>query len=405
MALTEVACKSARCPTGRPRVRLFDAHGLYLELLPNGGKYWKWKYRFGGKEKRLALGVYPGVSLKASRLKRDDARKLLASGVDPGQAKKEDKLRNRLSAASSFEKVARAWYATWSTGRSERHAKQTLRRLAADVFPEIGSLPIESVTAPLLLAMALKIEKRGAVDIAKRAYQTCGQILRYAVAHGKLERNPAADVKPGDALAPARKRNYARLDQKEVPGLLRKIDAYDGSVYTRLALQLMALTFVRTSELIGARWGEFDLDAKQWRIPAVRMKMKTPHIVPLSKQAVAALKELEQYRQRSDLLFPGERDHDKSMSNNTLLYALYRMGYHSRMTGHGFRGVASTTLHEHGFEHAHIELQLAHMERDSVSASYNFATYLPQRAKMMQWWADHLDTLRRGAEVLSLHAA
>lgn len=405
MPLTDKACKNARCPADRARLRLADAGGLYLEVLPNSGKYWKWKYRFGGKEKRLALGVYPAVTLSASRLKRDDARKLLASGVDPGQAKKEAKLRQHLAAESSLEQVARAWYATWSASRSERHARQTLRRLEADVFPQIGSLPVESVTAPLLLAMALKIEKRGAVDISKRAYQTCGQILRYAVAHGKLTRNPAADVKPSDALTPTRKRNYARLGEKEIPGLLRKIDAYDGSPYTRLALQLMALTFVRTSELIGARWDEFDLEAKQWRIPAERMKMKTPHIVPLSKQALAVLKELEAKRLGGDLLFPGERDHAKSMSNNTILYALYRMGYHSRMTGHGFRGIASTILHENSFDHAHIELQLAHMERDSVSASYNFATYLPQRAKMMQWWGDHLDTLRRGAKVMPLKAA
>ncbi len=243
--------------------------------------------------------------------------------------------------------------------------------------------------------MALKIEARGADDIAKRAYQTCGQVLRYAVAHGLATRNPATDIKPSDALKPSHHKNYARLDIKEVPELLSKIDAYDGSVYTRCALRLMALTFVRTSELIGATWQEFDLDAKQWRIPAERMMMK-PHIVPLSRQAIAVLEELDSVRMGRNMLFPGERDHSKSMSNNTLLYALYRMGYHSRMTGHGFRGIASTVLHELGHRHDLIELQLAHSERDAISAAYNWATYIPQRAEMMQAWADHLDALRNG---------
>ena len=269
-----------------------------------------------------------------------------------------------------------------------------LRRLEADVFPQIGPLPIDSLTAAQLLDVSLKIEKRGAIDIAKRAFQTCSMVLRYAVAHGLIERNPAADVKPSDALRPARKENYARLDAREVPELLRRIETYDGSPYTRCALRLMALTFVRTSELIGARWDEFDFAAKQWRLPAERMKMGTPHVVPLSTQALAVLADLQAIRTPSALLFPGERDHAKPMSNNTILFALYRLGYHSRMTGHGFRGIASTLLHELGHRHDLIELQLAHQERNATSAAYNWATYLPQRAGLMQAWADHLDTLR-----------
>ncbi len=253
--------------------------------------------------------------------------------------------------------------------------------------------------------MAKRIEARGALDIAKRSLQTCGQVFRYAVAHGVIERNPAADVKPGDALKPRKKDHYARLETKELPELLRKIEAYQGSPWTRLALKLMALTFVRTGELIGARWDEFDVEAAEWRIPAERMKMRTPHVVPLSAQALDVVRSLHELRNRSPLLFPGERDHEKPMSNNTILAALKRMGYAGRMTGHGFRGVASTILHEAGFDHAHIELQLAHMERDEVSAAYNFATYLPQRRKMMQWYADHLDALRQGAKVLPFKAA
>jgi integrase len=252
--------------------------------------------------------------------------------------------------------------------------------------------------------MAKKIESRGALDIARRAWQTCGQIFEYALAHGMVERNPSKDVRPGSALIARKKEHYARIDAKELPELLRRIEAYVGSPYTRFAMKLMALTFVRTGELIGARWEEFDLEAAEWRIPAERMKMRTPHIVPLSKQAVEALRCLRELKGLSDLLFPGERDHEKSMSNNTILKALERMGYKGRMTGHGFRGVASTILHELGFDHAHIELQLAHQERDAVSAAYNFATYLPQRRKMMQVWADRLDALRKGARVLPLQA-
>jgi len=277
--------------------------------------------------------------------------------------------------------------------------------LESDVFPALGRKPVGEVTAPQLLAMAKRIESRGAIDIAKRALQTCGQVLRYAVAHGQLERNPAADVKPSDALKPRRKTNYARLDAKEVPTLLRKIDAYQGTPTTRLAMMLMALTFVRTGELIGARWGEFDLEGAEWRIPPERMKMRTPHIVPLSRQAVEVLATLnEQRRGVTDLLFPGERDHEKPMSNNTILKALERMGYKGRMTGHGFRGIASTVLHELGHRHDVIELQLAHLERNSVSAAYNHATYLKERRELMQAWADHLDRLRRGATLLKLKA-
>lgn len=415
MPLTDVACRNAKCPEGSARLRLTDSLGLYLEILPGGGKYWKLKYRFGGKEKRLALGVYPTVPLAGRRDKdtrawidgarelRDEARKLLAEGTDPSADRKAEKLRKRVAAGNSFESVARAWWATWSPTRSLKHTEQTIRRLEADVFPEIGALPVSDIKASMLLAVSKKIEQRGAVDIAKRAYQTCGQILRYGVAHGLIERNPAADVKPGDALKATRKTNYARLDAKELPELLRKIDAYDGTVYTRCALKLMALTFVRTSELIGARWEEFDLVARQWRIPAERMKMDTPHIVPLADQAVAVLEELHGHRAGRDLLFPGERDHAKPISNNTILYALYRMGYHSRMTGHGFRGVASTVLHELGHRHDLIELQLAHQERNAVSAAYNHATYIPQRTAMMQAWADHVDALRKGgAQVIPM---
>lgn len=405
MALTDTSCKNAKCADGRAYQRFADSGGLYLEATASGSKLWRWKYRFAGKEKRLAIGIYPGVTLAQARRARDDARGVLKGGADPAQAKADAKLSARVSVGNSFELVARAWHEHWKAGKSARHAGYVLTRLEADVFPDLGSRPIATITAPQLLAVAKKIEARGAVDIAKRAWQTCSQIFRYAVAHGIIERNPANDVKPSDALKPRSKEHFARIEPKELPELLRKIEAYQGTPVTRLSMKLMALTFVRTGELIAARWSEFALDAAEWRIPAERMKMRTPHIVPLSKQAVEVLGAIHELRGLSGLLFPGERDHEKPMSNGTILGALKRMGYAGRMTGHGFRGLASTILHELGHRHDIIELQLAHQERDEVSAAYNFATYLPQRRKMMQQWADHLDLLRQGAKILPFKVA
>lgn len=402
MSLTKIECDKATCPANRPSVRLADEKGMYLEVTAAGGKYWRVKYRHGGKEKRLALGVYPAVSLAQARKARDQAREALATGDDPAQLKRDAKLIRAMSAANTFETVARQWWAHWSGPKSPRHADYVMRRLEADVFPALGARPVASITAPQLLAMAKAIEARGAVDIAKRSLQTCGQIMRYAVGHGVIERNPAADVKPADALKPRKRENYARLDVKEMPELLRKIEAYQGSAYTRLSMKLMALTFVRTGELIAARWSEFDLAAAQWRIPADRMKMRTAHIVPLASQAVEVLQALQTISGHGVLLFPGERDHEKPMSNNTILGALKRMGYAGRMTGHGFRGVASTILHEHGYGHHLIELQLAHQERNSTVAAYNHATYLADRMAMMQGWANNLDKLRKGTDVIPM---
>jgi integrase len=382
-----------------------DGLGLYLEVLPAGGRYWRLKYRHQGKEKRLGLGVYPTVTLAKARTEREKARALLEAGQDPSEARKESKAAQAAASETTFEAVARSWHEQWKSARTDHHTAYVLRRLEADVFPALGSLPIAEIPAQRLVAMAKKIEARGALDIAKRALQTCGQIMRYAVAHGIIDRNPAADVKPGDVLKSRRKQNYARVDSKELPELLRKMQVYDGTPHTRQALQLIALTFVRTSELIEAVWSEFDLDGAEWRIPEGRMKMRTPHVVPLSTQAVDALRCLEEVRGDSNYVFPGDRDPAKPMSNNTILKALERMGYKHRMTGHGFRGIASTLLHELGWPHEQIELQLAHQERNQVSAAYNWATYLPERRKMMQAWADHLDALRRAAKVMPLKAA
>lgn len=375
--------------------RLTDERGLTLLVRPNGSKLWQLRFRHDGKEKTASLGQFPDLTLSDARAKRDELRKIVAAGSDPVAVKREQKLAKSAASENTFEIVAREWWAHWSPNRTPRHAGYVMRRLEADVFPAIGARAITSIEAPDLVAMLKTIEARGAMDIAKRAHETTAQIFRHALAHGKSRRNPAVDFKPGDFLKSHKPENYARIDAAELPQLLRKMEAYQGTPTTRLAMKLMAFTFVRTGELIGARWSEFNLDAARWDLPAERMKMRTPHTVPLSPQAVEVIRILQTVTGSRELLFPGERDHAKPMSNNTILKALERMGYKGRMTGHGFRGIASTVLHEHGFDHAHIELQLAHMERNAVSASYNHALYLPQRAKMMAWWGDYLDGLTR----------
>ncbi|MCM3566304.1 tyrosine-type recombinase/integrase [Hydrogenophaga intermedia] len=390
MPLTDTAIRSAK-PRDRA-YKLTDERGLHLHVTAQGSKLWRWAYRFDGKQKLMALGKYPDISLAQAREARDGARKLLASGTDPMAQRKSDKVARRLASENSFAAVARTWWESWKSARSASHVEYVWRRLEADVIPAIGARPIADIEAPELVAMMKAIERRGALDIAKRALQTTSQIFRYAIAHGMAMRNPAADIRPSDVLATRKKENYARIDAKELPALLRKVEMYQGAPTTRAAIRLMAMTFVRTSELIGARWEEFDLDAARWDIPAERMKMKTPHIVPLSTQAVSLLRSLHTLTGHSALLFPGERDHEKPMSNNTILGALDRMGYKGRMTGHGFRGIASTLLHEQGWPHEHIELQLAHQERNRVSASYNHALYLQPRATMMQAWSDYLDS-------------
>lgn len=367
---------------------------------PTGSKLWRWKYRVGGKEKLMALGAYPDVSLAQARDARAAARRQLAADIDPMAQRKADNLAKAKASSDSFEAVARTWWASWKPARSEQHAGQVMRRFEADVFPSLGKRPVSGIEAPELVSMLKDISKRGAIDLAKRALQTSSQVFRFAIAHGLANRNPAADIRPSDVLPSRKKENLARIDGKELPELLRHIDAYQGTPVTRLAMKLMALTFVRTTELIAAKWSEFDLDGAEWRIPAERMKMKTPHIVPLSDQAVNTLRTLELITGRNLLVFPGERDHAKPMSNNTILKALERMGYKGRMTGHGFRGVASTLLHEQGFDHQHIELQLAHQQRDEVSAAYNHALYLEPRAKMLQAWADYLDTCLTGKVIV-----
>lgn len=389
MALTDAGARKAR-PTAKP-YKLADSKGLYLAVMPTGGKLWRWKYRFERKEKLMALGSYPAVSLAEARGKQDDARRLLAGRIDPMAKRKADNNgASDTDDARSFRAVAGLWHEHWKVDKSKQHVDSTRRRLETNVYPHLGARSIDEIEPPELVRMVKAIEARGVGDLARRALETTGQIFRYGVAHGYCKRNPCADIKPGDVLKPTRSRNLARVDAAALPALLRAIEVYRGKVVTRLSMKLMAFTFVRTSELIGARWSECDLEARRWNIPAERMKMKTPHIVPLATQTIEVIELLRSVTGGGELLFPGDVDPRRTMSNNTILEALDRMGYGGIMTGHGFRGLASTLLHEQGWPHEHIELQLAHAPRNAVSAAYNHALYLEPRAVMMQHWADYL---------------
>ena len=396
MPLTDTAIRNAK-PGEKPR-KLADERGLFILVTPKGGKWWRLKYRFGDKEKLLALGVYPDVSLKDARARRDEARKLLAEGIDPGEHRKAEARERKLSAKNSFEAVAREWLENIHDKWTPRHYADTLKRFETYIFPELGARPIAEVDAPALLAVLRKIEKKGAGETARKVHRACSQVFRYAIATSRCKSNPAADLR--GALKPKGKVEHrAALTTAELPELLRKIEAYDeqggGDSQTKLALKLLALTFVRTGELREAEWGEFDLDHAEWRIPADRMKMKEPHFVPLSLQAVEVLRQLQAINGGYRYVFPG-RNPEKPMSKNTALFALYRMGYHSRMTGHGFRAVASTALNEMGFKPDVIERQLAHAERNKVRAAYHRSEYLAERRQMMQVWGDYLDKLEGG---------
>lgn len=401
MPLTDTACKNAKTKDDGAQAKYADEKGMYL-LVNKTGKYWRLDYRFNDKRKTLALGVYPEIGLKLAREKRDEARRLLAEGIDPAELRKVTKATSKLSAANSFEAVAREWFAKYQPTWSEGHATRIIRRLERDIFPWLGNRPIAEITAPELLASLQRIEKRDAIETAHRAMQNCGQVFRYAVATGRAERNPAADLV--GAIAPAVKTSFPTItDPSKIAELLRAIDGYKGSFITQCALKLAPLVFVRPGELRKAEWSEFDLEHQLWTIPAERMKMREKHFVPLSQQAVAILTELQALTGSRQFVFPGARTNGRPMSDNTVNAALRRLGYSKEdMTGHGFRHMASTLLNEQGWNRDAIERQMAHAERNSIRATYNYAEYLPERTRMMQSWADYLDGLKAGAKVTPL---
>lgn len=399
MPLTDTAIRNAK-PGSKP-YKMTDGGGLYL-LVNTAGKYWRFDYRFAGKRKTLAVGVYPTITLAKARERRDEARKLLAHDTDPSMVRAVQKQTRQHAAANSFEAVAREWHGKKQPGWAPATALRMLRSLENNVFPWIGSKPISEIKPTELLTAIRNAESRGALDLAHRLREMAGQVFRYAVATGRAERDPSGDLR--GALPPVRAKHYASVtDPEQVAALLRAIDGYKGSFVTLCALHLAPLVFVRPGELRHAEWSEFNLDDAEWRIPGHKMKMQDKHIVPLSKQALEVLQAIQPLTGSGRYVFPSVRTTARPMSENTVNAALRRLGYEKdEMTGHGFRSMASTILHEQGWPHEAIERQLAHAERNAVSAAYNYAEHLPKRREMMQAWADYLEALKSGAKVINL---
>ncbi|SMB28633.1 putative integrase [Sterolibacterium denitrificans] len=401
--LNDLAIRKA-LPREKP-YKLSDGGGLFLLVTPAGGKLWRLKYRVDGKEKLLSLGKYPDISLVRAGELVATARRKIADGLDPAAEKADARAKRaeieRPPEVVTFAKVAEVWAAEMTAQKHLRTIGQ-LESYRDYATAGLGHLAVGEVKASDIMRTVKDINKAGKRETARRVFSTISRIFRYAVAHDLVERNPASDVKLADFLPSSAARHFACLkDPKAIGGLMRAIDEYEGSPITRLALKLAALTFVRPGELRHAEWMEVDTEAAEWRIPPEKMKMKALHIVPLSKQALVVIEALQPLTGGGLYLFPSERSGARAMSNNTVNAALRRMGYtREEMTGHGFRGMASTRLHELGYSHQVIEAQLAHAERDEVAAAYNHALYLEDRRKLMQAWADQLDELRKGAQVI-----
>jgi len=399
MPLTATAVKNAK-PENKTK-RHYDERGLYLEVSPAGGKWWRFKYRINGKEKRLSLGIYPDISLAVARGRREEARNQVANGIDPSALRKAQKAVGEENGAQTFQVIAREWFSKQTPTWSEIHAKNVLARLEKNIFPWLGREPIRGISAPDLLVVIRKIEDRGAIETAHRTLSICGQIFRYGIATGRADRDVAADLR--GAIQPVKKQHLAAIVEPERVGqLLREIYGYQGTLTVQCALRLAPLVFVRPGELRNAKWADIDLDTKQWSY--VVTKTQTPHIVPLATQAIQILKELQLLTGKREYVFPSARSPRRPMSDNAILAALRRMGIpKEEMSGHGFRPMARTILDEVlGFRPDIIEHQLAHAVRDPNGRAYNRTAHLPERRQMMQRWADYLDSLRDGARVVPL---
>jgi integrase len=387
MPLADSTVRTARA--GKKPYKLSDGNGLYLLVNPNGSRYWRFKYRFHGKEKLLAVGVYPEIKAAQARAERDEARRMLRQGIDPSVDRQVRKQASVAAAGNTFEAIAREWVELQKNRWKPDHAAQVLHSLETKAFPDLGGRPIAAIAAPELLAVVRKVEARGALEAAQRLLQRSHAVFRFAIVTGRAERNPAADLR--GALKAPKRTNLPALSAADLPEFLRKLEAYDGHLQTRLAAKLQLLTWVRPGELRAATWSEVDLSKALWEIPGERMKMGLPHVVPLSRQAVGVLEQLQALSGRGKLIFPSASRADVCMSENTVLFAMYRMGYHSRATAHGFRATASTIMNEQGWNPDAIERQLAHVEKNKIRGAYNRAQYIEERRKMMQAWADYLD--------------
>jgi len=405
---TKDKLSSAAVEAAKPRkkpYKLSDGGGLYLLVNPDGSRWWRLKYRVDGREKLLSLGIYPAKSLKAARMAREDAKEQLAAGIDPSEQRKSDKANRLVARRSTFKAVATEWFTSRSSKWAKSNSEKILGRLENHVFPEIGSEPVSGLSGPRLLEVLRKVQESGSVDTAHRVRQYMNAIFRYAIQTHRLQANPTPH---SEVLPPLTSERYASItDPKGVGVLLRAIRGYPGAPATQAALKLAPLMFVRPGELRAAEWSEFDLDAAEWVIPAERMKKRRQHIVPLSTQAGAILRELHRLTGSGTYVFPSERGARRPMSENTLNTALRAMGYSKdQMTAHGFRHMASTLLHEsRKWRSEVIERQMAHADRNAIRAVYNAAEYLPERVEMMQWWADRLDTLAAADNVVNIKAA
>ncbi|MCB1840904.1 MAG: tyrosine-type recombinase/integrase [Alphaproteobacteria bacterium] len=395
--LTNIQCKNAQ-PKHKP-YKIAAGRGLYLEVMPNGSKYWRMKYRIKVdgklKEKRIAFGVYPETSLREADEKCTEARKLLDQNLDPSSVRKRTKRAAEINSGDTFEALARKWHENFKHKWTDRHAKTVIHRLERDIFPEFGPFPVNEIKPFHVIDALKKVQKRGANEPAHRLRQYCSQVFRYAIIHELTDSNPAAEI--GMVLQPRVKGHYACIESREIPELLKALNFNNARLHTdtRLAIQLLMLTFVRTKELIEAKWDEFDLENSEWIIPAERMKMRNEHIVPLSNQAVALLQDLKERNEKWDWVFPGHHSPRKHMSNNTVLKGLERLGFKGRMTGHGFRALAMSTIKEKlGYRHEVVDRQLAHAPQSMVQRAYDRAQFLDERKKMMQEWADYIDSLK-----------
>ena len=371
--------------------KLADGAGLYLEVVPSGSRYWRMKYRFNGKEKRMAFGVYPAVSLAQARALRDEAKKKLAEGIDPSFAKKEEKLVRDVQLNNTFQAVALEWHGTKVSRWSEGYASDIIEAFNKDIFPYIGQQPVNEIKPLVLLNVLRRMESRGATEKAKKVRQRCSEVFRYAIVTGRAEYNPAADLT--SAMSGHESKHYPFLTVEELPDFFKALSGYTGSPLVVLAARLLILTGVRTGELRGAFWSEFDLEKAVWEIPAERMKMKRPHLVPLSTQALEIVQQLKVMSGQYPLVFPGRNDPRKTMSEASINQVFKRIGYTGKVTGHGFRHTMSTILHEEGFNTAWIETQLAHVDKNAIRGTYNHALYLEGRREMMQWYGNYLDNL------------
>lgn len=398
MPLTDSAIKTAK--SKEKPYKLSDAQGLYLEITPNGSKLWRLKYRIAGKEKKLALGVYPTVTLAQARQRRETARGQLAEGIDPGEQKKAAKQAHRVTGLT-FETLAREWFTYNSPRWAESTARKAKLYLENDLIPGIGSRPVKAITRPELVELVRKVEARGSLNAAGKIRQWLHQIFRFGLASGAMDVNPATDLSVLAAPVKAAA-HHPHITFAELPELLGKIDSTNIHILTRCAIRLLVLTAVRPGELRAAQWSEFDLDDDTWAIPASRMKARRQHLVPLPHQAVKILRQLQEITGKYPLLFPGQQNADRPMSENTINKALRLMGYAGRQTGHGFRHLLSTELNERKYDKDLIERQLAHGDENETRDTYNHATYLPQREIMMQEWADSIDALCAGANVVSI---